>query len=127
MEVLPSHNPRYVAYSYCYKHDDGRTSYPLMFIFFSPLGKLTLCLKVAKNLYINELRWEVTSLREKRREGGGGGGGREREREREREKMKEGVRERESEFCTCHVKRTAHFTVLYLVRLLSQVVRLSFK
>ena len=39
VEALPAHNPRYVAYSYCYKHDDGRTSYPLIFIYFSPLGK----------------------------------------------------------------------------------------
>ena len=35
---LPAHQPRYIAYSYCYKHDDGRTSYPLCFIFVSPLG-----------------------------------------------------------------------------------------
>ena len=28
-ELLPAHLPRYIAYSYCFKHDDGRTSYPL--------------------------------------------------------------------------------------------------
>ena len=37
--ALPAHNPRYVAYSYVYTHDDGRISYPLIFIFFSPLGE----------------------------------------------------------------------------------------
>ena len=37
-ELLPQHQPRYVAYSYCYKHDDGRISYPLCFIFISPSG-----------------------------------------------------------------------------------------
>ena len=35
---LPAHQPRYVAYSYCYKHTDGRVSYPLIFIFISPTG-----------------------------------------------------------------------------------------
>ena len=37
-EQLPAHQPRYVAYSYCYTHDDGRVSYPLCFIFISPAG-----------------------------------------------------------------------------------------
>ncbi|XP_065919610.1 glia maturation factor gamma-like [Dysidea avara] len=35
---LPEHQPRFVAYSYCHKHDDGRISYPLCFIFISPQG-----------------------------------------------------------------------------------------
>lgn len=38
VEALPAHNPRYVAYSYCFTHDDGRISYPLIFVYFSPLG-----------------------------------------------------------------------------------------
>ena len=29
----------YVLYSYVLKHDDGRVSYPLVFIFISPQGK----------------------------------------------------------------------------------------
>lgn len=37
-EELPAHQPRFVAYSYCLKHDDGRISYPLCFIFISPSG-----------------------------------------------------------------------------------------
>ena len=37
-EQLPAHQPRYVAYSYCCTHDDGRVSYPLCFIFVSPAG-----------------------------------------------------------------------------------------
>ena len=36
---LPTHEPRYIALSYCYNHDDGRISYPLVFIFVSPQGK----------------------------------------------------------------------------------------
>lgn len=36
---LPAHEPRYIALSYCYKHDDGRVSYPLVFIFISPQGR----------------------------------------------------------------------------------------
>ncbi|CAH3172065.1 unnamed protein product [Porites evermanni] len=37
-EELPDHLPRYVLYSYVLKHDDGRVSYPLAFIFISPQG-----------------------------------------------------------------------------------------
>ncbi|XP_072030844.1 glia maturation factor beta-like [Amphiura filiformis] len=35
---LPSHVPRFVAYSYCYHHDDGRISYPLCLIHSAPPG-----------------------------------------------------------------------------------------
>ncbi|XP_072895971.1 glia maturation factor beta isoform X1 [Hemitrygon akajei] len=35
---LPEHQPRFVVYSYRYTHSDGRISYPLCFIFFSPCG-----------------------------------------------------------------------------------------
>ncbi|EDO33005.1 predicted protein [Nematostella vectensis] len=37
-DELPEHLPSYVLFSYCYKHDDGRVSYPLCFIFISPQG-----------------------------------------------------------------------------------------
>ncbi|XP_020896776.1 glia maturation factor gamma [Exaiptasia diaphana] len=37
-EELPEHLPVYIMYSYCQKHDDGRISYPLCFIFISPSG-----------------------------------------------------------------------------------------
>ncbi|XP_019625729.1 PREDICTED: glia maturation factor gamma-like isoform X1 [Branchiostoma belcheri] len=37
-EELPGHLPRYLVYSYCLDHDDGRTSFPLVFIFISPAG-----------------------------------------------------------------------------------------
>ncbi|XP_075879467.1 glia maturation factor beta [Nelusetta ayraudi] len=37
-EQLPERQPRFIAYSYKYKHDDGRVSYPLCFIFSSPVG-----------------------------------------------------------------------------------------
>ncbi|XP_067329606.1 glia maturation factor gamma [Anolis sagrei] len=35
---LPERQPRFVAYSYKYIHEDGRISYPLCFIFCSPVG-----------------------------------------------------------------------------------------
>ena len=38
VQELPEHLPRYVAFSYVLNHDDGRVSYPLCFIFVSPVG-----------------------------------------------------------------------------------------
>ncbi|XP_018574707.1 glia maturation factor beta [Anoplophora glabripennis] len=35
-ESLPSHQPRYIVLSYRQEHSDGRVSYPLCFIFFTP-------------------------------------------------------------------------------------------
>ncbi|KAJ8926729.1 hypothetical protein NQ314_020846 [Rhamnusium bicolor] len=35
-EALPSHQPRYIVLSYRQEHNDGRISYPLCFIFFTP-------------------------------------------------------------------------------------------
>ncbi|CAG9863271.1 unnamed protein product [Phyllotreta striolata] len=35
-ESLPSHQPRYVVLSYRQAHKDGRVSFPLCFIFFTP-------------------------------------------------------------------------------------------
>ncbi|XP_071380570.1 glia maturation factor beta [Centroberyx affinis] len=37
-DELPERQPRFVVYSYKYQHDDGRVSYPLCFIFSSPVG-----------------------------------------------------------------------------------------
>lgn len=37
-EELPTSQPRFVVYSYCYNHGDGRISYPLLFFFVSPAG-----------------------------------------------------------------------------------------
>ncbi|KAF9968797.1 hypothetical protein BGZ70_005601 [Mortierella alpina] len=37
-ESLPENTPRYVVVSYELKHDDGRVSYPLVFIYYSPNG-----------------------------------------------------------------------------------------
>ncbi|XP_065178808.1 glia maturation factor gamma-like [Sycon ciliatum] len=37
-EELPTSQPRFVVYSYKYEHKDGRLSYPLCFIFYSPEG-----------------------------------------------------------------------------------------
>lgn len=35
-ETLQSHQPRYVVLSYKRRHEDGRVSYPLCFIFYTP-------------------------------------------------------------------------------------------
>lgn len=37
-EELPESAPRYIAYSYKWVHDDGRVSFPLVFIFYCPKG-----------------------------------------------------------------------------------------
>ncbi|GJJ79201.1 hypothetical protein EMPS_11560 [Entomortierella parvispora] len=37
-ELLPENTPRYVVLSYELKHDDGRQSYPLVFISYTPRG-----------------------------------------------------------------------------------------
>ncbi len=54
---LPVHQPRYVAYSYCLKHSDGRTSYPLCFIFISPTGckpEMQMMYAGSKNSLVHE-------------------------------------------------------------------------
>lgn len=35
-DTLPSHQPRYIVLSFRREHDDGRVSYPLCFIYFTP-------------------------------------------------------------------------------------------
>ncbi|CAD6208410.1 GSCOCG00003420001-RA-CDS [Cotesia congregata] len=35
-EIIPSHEPRYIVYSYKMEHADGRISYPMCFIFYTP-------------------------------------------------------------------------------------------
>ncbi|KAF9903158.1 hypothetical protein EC991_004104, partial [Linnemannia zychae] len=37
-ELLPENTPRYVILSFELKHDDGRLSYPLVFLYYSPKG-----------------------------------------------------------------------------------------
>ncbi|XP_037342112.2 glia maturation factor beta [Pungitius pungitius] len=37
-DIVPERQPRFIVYSYKYHHDDGRISYPLCFIFSSPVG-----------------------------------------------------------------------------------------
>uniref|UniRef100_A0A8V0Z9A3 Glia maturation factor beta n=1 Tax=Gallus gallus TaxID=9031 RepID=A0A8V0Z9A3_CHICK len=38
-DELPERQPRFIVYSYKYQHEDGRVSYPLCFIFSSPVGE----------------------------------------------------------------------------------------
>lgn len=35
-ESLPGHQPRYIVYSYKMEHADGRLSYPMCFIYYTP-------------------------------------------------------------------------------------------
>ncbi|CAB3233471.1 unnamed protein product [Arctia plantaginis] len=35
-DILPSHQPRFIVYSYKLEHSDGRTSFPMCFIFYTP-------------------------------------------------------------------------------------------
>ncbi|CAG9577025.1 unnamed protein product [Danaus chrysippus] len=35
-EILPSHQPRFIVYSYKLEHTDGRISFPMCFIFYTP-------------------------------------------------------------------------------------------
>ncbi|KAL4712152.1 hypothetical protein ACJJTC_011013 [Scirpophaga incertulas] len=35
-DILPSHQPRFIVYSYKMEHKDGRTSFPMCFIFYTP-------------------------------------------------------------------------------------------
>lgn len=35
-DSLPDHQPRFIVYSCCLEHGDGRSSFPMVFIFFSP-------------------------------------------------------------------------------------------
>jgi len=40
-EELPENIPRYIILSYELKHDDGRVSFPLVFLFYCPVGANT--------------------------------------------------------------------------------------
>ncbi|KAJ8045437.1 Glia maturation factor beta [Holothuria leucospilota] len=56
-EELPSSQPRYVLYIYKNVHSDGRTSYPMCFIFISPAGmkpELSMMYAGSKPSLINE-------------------------------------------------------------------------
>lgn len=35
-DLIPAHQPRYIVYSYKMEHSDGRVSYPMCFIFYTP-------------------------------------------------------------------------------------------
>ncbi|XP_049883946.1 glia maturation factor beta [Pectinophora gossypiella] len=35
-DILPSHQPRFIVYSFKMDHEDGRASFPLCFIFYTP-------------------------------------------------------------------------------------------
>nr|XP_045747449.1 glia maturation factor gamma isoform X5 [Mirounga angustirostris] len=55
---LPERQPRFVVYSYKYVHEDGRVSYPLCFIFSSPVGEARLSLSPQEGLRFCAWRME---------------------------------------------------------------------
>ncbi|KAF9079413.1 hypothetical protein BGX29_003719 [Mortierella sp. GBA35] len=55
-ELLPENTPRYVVLSYELKHNDGRLSYPLVFLYYSPKGvkpELNMLYASAKTYFQN--------------------------------------------------------------------------
>ncbi|KAG0048083.1 hypothetical protein BGZ89_004712 [Linnemannia elongata] len=57
-EFLPENTPRYVVLSYELKHDDGRQSYPLVFLYYSPKGvkpELNMLYASAKTHFQNKV------------------------------------------------------------------------
>eukprot|EP01088_Endostelium_zonatum_P010779 TRINITY_DN2437_c0_g1_i2.p1 TRINITY_DN2437_c0_g1~~TRINITY_DN2437_c0_g1_i2.p1 ORF type:complete len:109 (-),score=23.44 TRINITY_DN2437_c0_g1_i2:113-439(-) len=57
---LPEFAPRFLAYNYKWLHDDGRISYPLMFIFYCPEGistQLNMLYSSTKTILVNELKF----------------------------------------------------------------------
>ncbi|KAG0374989.1 MAG: glia maturation factor gamma [Linnemannia gamsii] len=56
-ELLPENTPRYVVLSFELKHDDGRLSYPLVFLYYSPNGvkpELNMLYASAKTYFQNK-------------------------------------------------------------------------
>ena len=47
----------YVLYSYVQKHDDGRVSYPLLFVFISPQGKCNLLIWLVCRIKNQLFKW----------------------------------------------------------------------
>ncbi|KAG0317352.1 hypothetical protein BGZ97_005514 [Linnemannia gamsii] len=57
-ELLPENTPRYIVLSYELKHDDGRKSYPLVFLYYSPKGvkpELNMLYASAKTYFQNKV------------------------------------------------------------------------
>eukprot|EP00092_Neocalanus_flemingeri_P001930 GFUD01002061.1.p1 GENE.GFUD01002061.1~~GFUD01002061.1.p1 ORF type:complete len:142 (+),score=56.47 GFUD01002061.1:126-551(+) len=56
-ESLPTHQPRFIAYSFCHNHSDGRVSYPMVFLFSTPPGgqiELSVMYAGSKNNLVKE-------------------------------------------------------------------------
>ncbi|KAF9343996.1 hypothetical protein BGX26_004941 [Mortierella sp. AD094] len=57
-ESLPDNTPRYVVLSFELKHDDGRLSYPLVFLYYAPSGvkpELNMLYASAKTYFQNKV------------------------------------------------------------------------
>ncbi|CAB3402241.1 unnamed protein product [Caenorhabditis bovis] len=58
-DELPSQQPRFVLLSWCKKHDDNRSSYPLSLIYFCPTGsspELQMMYAGSRNFIVNEFQ-----------------------------------------------------------------------
>jgi len=58
-EELPERQPRFVVLSYVKKHNDGRVSFPLVFVYLCPIGcktELSMMYAGTRNALKNELK-----------------------------------------------------------------------
>ncbi|XP_063932482.1 glia maturation factor beta-like [Zophobas morio] len=58
-DYLPEREPRFLAYTFLFKHEDGRISQPLVFIYVSPFG----CKPELQTLYSTSVRPCLESLK----------------------------------------------------------------
>ncbi|XP_053621847.1 glia maturation factor beta [Plodia interpunctella] len=66
-DVLPSHQPRFIAYSYKMEHSDGRTSFPLCFIYYTPRDahmELQVMYAGTQRALANEIGGKMLEVRE---------------------------------------------------------------
>ncbi|KAF8930224.1 hypothetical protein BGZ58_008371 [Dissophora ornata] len=57
-DLLPENTPRYIVLSFELKHEDGRLSYPLVFLYYSPTGvkpELNMLYASAKTYFQNKV------------------------------------------------------------------------
>lgn len=66
-DFIPAHEPRYIIYTYKMQHSDGRISFPMCFIFYTPRGiQMELQVLYASMKMILQKEAEVTKVFEVR-------------------------------------------------------------
>ena len=61
-DCLPDHQPRFIVYTCCLEHQDGRHSFPMVFIFFSPRDckpELQMMYAGSKLELVNKVHWKL--------------------------------------------------------------------